>query len=298
MIPPTSDLPPAGGSGFEIRRLDPISGLELPAKLYGREEDTAALKWFVRRAQRGRPAMLLVTGSPGVGKTAFFLDLLHDIVRRRRTADSPAASSINFEGQYHMRRCCTGVPGPHPPDPDAAGSRSGGLGNKAAGCQRRQRPRHSRRGPGSRRLINSLQPPVVVLSPVDARHRFDRVFADVVRSLATGMMPLCLFMDDLQWADAASLELLTRTLSRAETGPLMFVAACREGEADPGTPLAAALEALEKAGTPCERLDLEGSGSRPGAGVPGGYRYASAQTTISPYSPNSCIPAPRVTPCI
>jgi predicted ATPase/class 3 adenylate cyclase len=242
----------ASGSGFDAKR-NGAPAIRMPGKLYGREEETAELKRFVRRAQHGRPALMLVTGAPGVGKTTF-LDQLKDIVRRENgrffsskfdqfKSNVPyAALAQAFQELVHQILA----------EPEA----------ELAAWGRRLLAASAGNGRAildiipDLELITGLQPPVAVLSPVEARRRFDRVFTDVVRTLASGMMPLCLFMDDLQWADAGSMELLTRAVSRAETGPLMFVAACREGEVALGTPLAAALDALETAGTRCERIVL------------------------------------------
>jgi len=67
-------------------------------------------------------------------------------------------------------------------------------------------------------LILGKQPPVQELPPVEAQHRFNRVFRRLLGVFATPEHPLVLFLDDLQWADLASLQLLQHLLRRREHG--------------------------------------------------------------------------------
>jgi len=58
------------------------------------------------------------------------------------------------------------------------------------------------------KLIIGDQPPVAELSPQDAQRRFQLVFRRVIGVFARPEHPLALFLDDLQWLDAATLDLL------------------------------------------------------------------------------------------
>ena len=65
------------------------------------------------------------------------------------------------------------------------------------------------------RLIIGEQPPVPELEPLQARSRFQLVFRRFIGVFARPEHPLTLFLDDLQWLDAATLDLLDDVLTRA-----------------------------------------------------------------------------------
>ena len=65
------------------------------------------------------------------------------------------------------------------------------------------------------KLIIGDQPPVPELPPQDARRRFQLVFRRFIGVFARPDHPLALFLDDLQWLDAATLDLLEDLLTPA-----------------------------------------------------------------------------------
>jgi predicted ATPase/class 3 adenylate cyclase len=237
-------------SDFALGGRDPKATFRIPGALYGREAETGALRRFAQ-SRKSRPAVMLVTGSPGVGKTAF-LNQLSDIVCRqngrfitgkfdqyRRNVPYFSLSQA-FQDLVHQLLA--------EPQAQLAACRARLL----AACE------------GAARLIIDVipdieliigpQPPVAGLPPLEARNRFNRIFKNLVNALASGDEPLCLFMDDLQWADSASLELLTTLLTELETRCLIFVAAYRESEASPQLKLA--IDGLQKSGINFQRMIL------------------------------------------
>ena len=89
-------------------------------------------------------------------------------------------------------------------------------------------------------LLIGAQPPVPDLPPAEAEGRFAAVFQHFVGACATPERPLALFLDDLQWADAASLKLL-EVLMKTPGLALFLVGAYRDNEVQPGHPLALSL---------------------------------------------------------
>jgi predicted ATPase len=67
------------------------------------------------------------------------------------------------------------------------------------------------------------QPPVPDLPPQDSRNRFQMVFRAFLRVFAESQHPLVLFLDDLQWIDAATLALIGDLVGRRETRHLLPV---------------------------------------------------------------------------
>ena len=85
--------------------------------------------------------------------------------------------------------------------------------------------------------IIGAQPDVPEVGGAEAQNRFHYVFRKFVRTLATVDNPLVIFIDDLQWADSASLDLLQALMSDPESGHLLIICAYRENEVAPTHPL-------------------------------------------------------------
>jgi PAS domain S-box-containing protein len=98
------------------------------------------------------------------------------------------------------------------------------------------------------KLIIGEQPAVPDLPPQDAQRRFQLAFRRFTAVFARPEHPLVLFLDDLQWLDAATLDLIEDLLSRPDAQHLMVIGAYRDNEVDPGHPLIRKLEVIRQAG--------------------------------------------------
>jgi len=105
-------------------------------------------------------------------------------------------------------------------------------------------------------FIVGPQPAPAVLGSTEAQNRFQRVLQSFVAALAQPEHPLVLFLDDLQWADAATLGLLEPLLAGAETRCLLLLGAYRENEPDAAPSLAPTLAALQASGVAQHRIAL------------------------------------------
>jgi predicted ATPase len=106
------------------------------------------------------------------------------------------------------------------------------------------------------KLIIGEQPPVPELPPQDAQRRFQLVFRRFVGVFARPEHPLALFLDDLQWLDAATLDLLEDLLSQPDVQCLMLIGAYRDNEVNSGHPLTRKLEAIRQAGVKVQEIIL------------------------------------------
>src|SRR6266542_2175599 len=93
------------------------------------------------------------------------------------------------------------------------------------------------------KLIIGDQPPVPQLAPQDARRRFQLGFRRFIGVFARQEHPLALFLDDLQWLDAATLDLLEDLLTPPGVPHLMLIGAYRDNEVTAAHPLTRKLEA-------------------------------------------------------
>src|SRR6185312_2904366 len=100
------------------------------------------------------------------------------------------------------------------------------------------------------------QPPVALLDPTESQNRFNRVFLEFVGAFTRPEHPLVLFLDDLQWADAATLTLLPLFLTGTDLRGMLLIGAYRDNEVHPTHPLAQATEGLRSRGGPVTELVL------------------------------------------
>ena len=106
------------------------------------------------------------------------------------------------------------------------------------------------------KLIIGEQPPVPELPPQDAQGRFQLVFRRFIGVFARPEHPLALFLDDLQWLDAATLDLLEDLLTRPDVQHLMLIGAYRDNEVNSAHPLMRKLEAIRQAGARVQEIVL------------------------------------------
>ncbi len=96
-------------------------------------------------------------------------------------------------------------------------------------------------------FIIGKQPAVPELPPQEAKNRFQLVFRRFIGAFARREHPLALFLDDLQWLDAATLDLIEHLVTHSEVRYLLLVGAYRDNEVDPAHPLLRTLEAIKTA---------------------------------------------------
>jgi PAS domain S-box-containing protein len=97
-------------------------------------------------------------------------------------------------------------------------------------------------------LIVGEQPPAPDLPPQDAQKRFQIVLGRFIAVFARPEHPLALFLDDLQWLDTATLELLEQISTDPDMRHLMLVGAYRDNEVTASHPLMRIVESLRQSG--------------------------------------------------
>lgn len=94
-------------------------------------------------------------------------------------------------------------------------------------------------------IIIGQYPPIPQLNPREAQVRLQTVFGDVVGLFASKQHPLVIFLDDLQWSDSATLDLLSHVIDR-NIGYLLLIGAYRNDELTEGHPFWNALNHLQQ----------------------------------------------------
>ncbi len=106
------------------------------------------------------------------------------------------------------------------------------------------------------KLIIGEQPPAPDLPPQQTRRLFQIAFRRFVGAFAKPEHPLALFLDDLHWVDAATLDLLEDLMTDSDLRHLLVIAAYRDNEIDPTHPLVRKLEAIRAAGAKVGQITL------------------------------------------
>ncbi len=248
---------------FPLGEDDSSDRLMIPEKLYGREREIDALLGaFDRVLAHGAPELVLVSGYSGIGKSAVVNELHKSLV-------PPRALFASGKFDQYKRDI------PYATLAQAFESLIHPLLSKSEGQLRIWRDAlHEALDPNGSlivELVPSLkhiigeQPPVPELPPEEAKGRFLLIFRRFISVFATSQHPLALFLDDLQWLDAATLDLLEDLLSQTDVKHLLLIGAYRDNEVNPTHPLMRKLDAMRRAGsllrdivlTPLGREDLE-----------------------------------------
>jgi PAS domain S-box-containing protein len=231
---------------FALGTQDPEDQIDPPLRLHGREQERALLlQVFAQTASEARPRLLLVSGPPGVGKTSL-ISTLHEPV----LAAHGHFAGAKFDSQRREVPYSALLQALHElvrqvlSEPEARLAEWRLALAQALGANGQLMIDVV---PALARIIGP-QPPLPEVAPPEAQNRLRWVLGRFIGVFARAEHPLVLFLDDLQWADAASLALLGDLLVRADAGALLVVGAYRDEEVQAGHPLAAALERVRAGG--------------------------------------------------
>jgi PAS domain S-box-containing protein len=223
---------------------DASDRLLIPEKLYGRDgESKALLEAFDRVVARGTPELVLVSGYSGVGKSSVVNELHKAIVPPRGIfisgkfdqykRDIPYATlaqafqtlvrQILSKNEAEVKRWRDAIR-------DAVGLNGQLVVNLIPELE----------------LIIGKQAPVPEIPPQEAQNRFQAVLRAFLGVFARKEHPLALFLDDLQWQDAATLQLLEHLVTHPDVRHLLLIGAYRDNEVSPSHPLMLRLDSIRK----------------------------------------------------
>lgn len=106
-------------------------------------------------------------------------------------------------------------------------------------------------------LIIGSQSPVPQLPPTESQNRFNLVFKQFIHTFTHKEQPLVLFLDDLQWADSASLKIIQLIITDPDSSYLLMIGAYRDNEVSPVHPLMLTLDSIKKAGARVNQIVLQ-----------------------------------------
>ncbi|MEG4632962.1 AAA family ATPase [Microcoleus sp. AR_TQ3_B6] len=106
-------------------------------------------------------------------------------------------------------------------------------------------------------FIIGSQPEVPQLGPTESQNRFNRVFQQFLKVFCQPQHPVVLFLDDLQWADSASLKLMQLLMSDSDSQYLLIIGAYRDNEVNPTHPLIQTLEKIRDSGANLHNITVQ-----------------------------------------
>ncbi|MGK7925686.1 MAG: AAA family ATPase [Spirulina sp.] len=228
---------------FLLGQQDISDRFHIPQKLYGREKEIETLlAAFNRVTETGTVELMLVSGYSGIGKSALVQELYKPITASRGYFISGKFDQFQRNIPYSaIVAAFRGLIGQL-------------LGENAQQLQVWREKLLQALGNNGQIIINAIpeveliigkQSPIPVLGANETENRFNLVMGNFIRVFCHREHPLTLFLDDLQWADLATLKLLERILVGGQTQYLLLLGAYRDNEVSLGHPLAIALEKLQ-----------------------------------------------------
>lgn len=244
-------------TNFPLATRDRGNQLFVPQKLYGRESEVATLLAAFKRVaghSQSKTELVLVSGYSGIGKTSIVNEVHKPIVEARGyfiagkfdqfKRDIPYAALIQAFGEL-MRQLLTEseeeIADWKAKLLEALGSNGQIIIDVIPEVE----------------LIIDSQPKVPQVGGLEAQNRFNRVFQQFVRVFCQPQHPLVIFLDDLQWADSASLKLMELLTTDEGSQYLLIIGAYRDNEVSPTHPLIQTVEKIQATEAVVNNITIE-----------------------------------------
>ena len=247
-------------SDFPLACQDISGKFQIPQKLYGRKQEIETLLTAFERVAGGENCnqsqieMMLVAGYAGIGKSALVQEIYKSITQRRGYFISGKFDQFQHNIPYSaivqaFRSLVQQL-----------------LSESEAQLAQWREKLLAALGSNGQMIIDVIpevelivgpQPVVQQLEPTENQNRFNLVFQNFVRVFCQASHPLVIFLDDLQWADFASLKLIELIMSDDQIKYLFLIGAYRDNEVSPIHPLTIAVELLKSEGAAITQITLD-----------------------------------------
>lgn len=238
---------------FQLGRNDHNSSFHISARLYGRETELNALLSAFERVVDGAKELFLVSGYSGIGKSALVAEIHKPVTARKAFCIQGKFDQITGNVAY------TAVI-------DALAQLVENIlseNNDVVQYWSNRLLDHL--GDSASLMINLIpslahiigdQGEAPVLGPLESRTRFQMVFRNFISAFANEKHPLVLFLDDLQWSDSATLDLIELLLSDKKISHCLLLGAYRQNEVNDKHRLYISLEKFSSKALPVNRIQL------------------------------------------
>ncbi|WP_017304068.1 diguanylate cyclase domain-containing protein [Spirulina subsalsa] len=247
---------------FRLKERDRTPQLLIPQKLYGREQEVASLLAAFDRVATLPPReepphpseLVLVAGYSGIGKTAIVQEVQKPIV---------AARGYFVAGKFDQFMRIVPYSALIQVFQDLTRQLLSETDEQLAQWRAKLTDALGENGilildiiPELERIIGP-QPEVPLLGMQETKNRFDRIFRQFIEVFCQPEHPLVIFLDDLQWVDSASLEMIELLITNPDSHYLLLIGAYRDNEVGPLHPLTQTVETLKTAGTVVNEITVQ-----------------------------------------
>ena len=239
---------------FTLGQRDRGSQLLIPQKLYGRESEVQVLMDAFDRVSNGATEMMLVSGYSGIGKTAIVNEVHKPIVKAR---------GYFISGKFDQFKRNIPYAALFQAFSDLIRQLLIEKSEQIAIWKQKLLDSLGTNGQviidviPEVELIIGQQPDVPQLGAAESLNRFNRVFQQFIRVFCQPEHPLVIFLDDLQWADSASLKLIQLLITDSDSHYLLAIGAYRDNEVSPTHPLIQTLEKIQEMGAVTNNITIK-----------------------------------------
>ena len=239
---------------FSPGQLDRSSQLTIPQKLYGRDNEVTQLLTAFERVSQGQSEIILVSGYSGIGKSSLINEVHKPIVRQR---------GYFIEGKFDQFQRNIPYAALIQALEDLIQQLLSESPEKLVDWRTEIQAALGESGqiiidviPDLEKIIGK-QPPVAEIGAAESQNRFNRLFQQFIQVFAQKSHPLVLFLDDLQWSDLTSLNLIQVLMTDTESKYLLLIGAYRDNEVDALHPLTSTIEKIQQAGGKIDNIVLQ-----------------------------------------
>jgi len=217
---------------FQVGRMDNLARFRISGKFYGRKKEIKELMSAFRRVCEGSAEVVLISGESGIGKTMLVTECLNSMIFRKGFFITGKADQLKRNIPYALFVSAFSNLVKQLMTED--NNRLIWWKNKILHSLGRNCAVIAEIIP-ELELITGKQPPAEALPPQELENRFMTIIRDFIKIFVWKNHPMVLFLDDLQWADRASIKLLKLLVQDADLHYLLILGAFRDNELEEGT---------------------------------------------------------------
>jgi PAS domain S-box-containing protein len=249
---------------FPLAIQDISGNFQIPQHLYGREQEIETLLSAFERVAAGgegdgkfsqsKIEMMLVAGAAGIGKSALVQEIYKPITQQRGYFISGKFDQLQRDIPYSAIV-------------QAFRSLVQQLLSESESRLVQWRAKILAALGANAQIIIDVIPEVELiigsqltgqqLESTDNQNRFNLVFQNFVRVFCQVDHPLVIFLDDLQWADLASLKSIELMMRDEQSQYLFLIGAYRDNEVSQIHPLTISIESLKSEGIHINKINLD-----------------------------------------
>jgi len=238
---------------FKLGEKDVSREFHIPQKLYGREKEIENLLKSFETVSEGKNEVMMVTGHPGIGKTVLVREIYKPVVEKK---------GYFISGKYDQYAKNV----PYNAIIQAFHDLVKQMLSESEERIKIWKEKILEAVENSGQVVTDIipeveliigkQPQVPKLAPAESQNRFNLIFQKFIGVFTAKEHPLVLFLDDLQWADLASLNLIKNLITDPKTQYIYIIGAYRDNEVSSSHPLMLSLDEIKKTGTEIKNIIL------------------------------------------